>query len=136
MQVYSTYHEPIPVGAVYDPYGYQDGYGYQDPYAYDAGYGMPYSNAYSNGSILGPVMVSVTDQLTNGYVSDLLGQAVAAGYQQGVRDGQLAMSYGYADQGYYDPYAYNGVVYDTYSSSMAERRRWMSEGYEMGYRDA
>ena len=93
---------------------------YDDPYTpayYGAGY---YEDPY----------------YTSAYDNDLLRQAVAAGYYQGLMDGQYARERGWDDSYYYDPYAYDGRYYDAYSTSIAERRRCMSEGYELGYRDA
>jgi hypothetical protein len=120
---YGTYDDPY-----YPPYNQvnYNNYGYNDR-QYDY-YGSPYINSRYD-----PVLMSVTG---NGYVDDLVKQAVAAGYYQGLQDGIYARENGYDESYYNDPYAYDGRYYDAYSTSLAERRRCMSEGYELGYRDA
>lgn len=68
------------------------------------------------------------------YTRDITRQALASGYSQGFIDGQNAASYGYDD--YSSPYGYAPTVYSGYSTSLAERQQYLSEGYEIGYRDA
>lgn len=99
---------------------------------YGGYYDDPSTPAYS------PAYVGYYDSpyIGTGYDSELLRQAVAAGYSQGLQDGMYARQRGWDDSYYYDPYAYDGRYYDAYSTSIAERRRCMSEGYELGYRDA
>lgn len=97
---------------------------------YGGYYDDPYTPAYYSPDYYG------TPYYTSGYDNDILRQAVAAGYYQGLQDGMYARQRGWDDSNYYDPYAYDGRYYDTYSTSIAERRRCMSDGYELGYRDA
>lgn len=68
------------------------------------------------------------------YTRDIGRQALSAGYSQGFIDGQNAANYGYDD--YSSPYGTAPTAYSSYSTSMAERQRYMCEGYEIGYRDA
>ena len=80
-----------------------------------------------------------------GFVSDFYGDLIAYGYDQGYKDALYARSNGYRTTrvaGPYDPYVYveddvvfEDIGYDPYSC-FGERRRYLNEGYELGYRDA
>ena len=67
---------------------------------------------------------------------EFIQRALGTGYYQGLLEGQLARDEGWGDEYYYDPYLYQQAMYDPYSSSIGDCRRYFSEGYEMGYRDA
>ena len=114
-----------PTYAYYEPaayYGY-DQYAYQGvPYDYLAYGSLPYSD--------------MTSLYSGGLAAELIQRALGAGYYQGLLEGQMARRNGWGDDYYYDPYLYEQAMYDPYSSSMGECRRYMSEGYELGYRDA
>ena len=47
----------------------------------------------------------------------------------------MARRRGWDDEYYSDPYLYEQSMYDPYSSSIGDCRRYFSEGYEMGYSD-
>ncbi|HUR97339.1 MAG TPA: hypothetical protein VMZ26_04645 [Pyrinomonadaceae bacterium] len=111
----STYYEP----AAY--YGY-------DQYAYNE---LP-SDAF--GGALG--YSDVQDIYSGGIAGELIQRALGTGYYQGLLEGQLARKRGWGDRYYSDPYLYEQAIYDPYSSSMGNCRRYFSEGYEMGYDDA
>jgi hypothetical protein len=107
---------------VYAPGGYytsQPNWIYS-PATYDA---TPYSDSpYSSMIYADP------------YTRDVAREALAAGYSQGFIDGQNAAAYGYSD--YSSPYGYAPTAYSGYSTSLAERQQYLSEGYELGRRDA
>jgi hypothetical protein len=80
-----------------------------------------------------------------GFLTRLFSELVAYGYNQGFRDAQYARAHGrrtrYVEDPY-DPYVYvddeivyEDVGYDPYSC-FGENRRYVSDGYELGYRDA
>jgi hypothetical protein len=148
-QYYPVYQYPAYTGTVtyynfYDPYDYSySSYGYSDPnytdyYADNIGLpgyyaddiGLPY---LSGSSSLG------------GFVSRLFSELMAVGYNQGYQDALYTRthsrrtSYLYEDP--YDPYVLvqenvvEDVGYNPYSC-IAANRRYVSEGYELGYRDA
>ena len=119
----------------YSNYGYSN-YGY--PYQGYADYGYAGYGNNSYGGILNslPVGDLVSELAGNSFVSELLSGFLTQGYDQGYIAGQYARDYGYDEEAYYDPYAYNETNYDTYSINLAENRRIFSEGYEAGYRDA
>jgi len=87
-----------------------------------------------------------------GFLSRLVGGLIAYGYDQGYRDGLLARQAGYGYDHYSDPFIYYNdepyyedvyveestyySFYEPYSYSVYENRRALSEGYELGYRDA
>jgi hypothetical protein len=81
-----------------------------------------------------------------GFLGRLFSELIAFGYNQGFRDAQYLRSNGYSRVRYYqdpyDPYVYTSqdvvfqdIGYDPYSC-FSENRRYLSEGYELGYRDA
>lgn len=88
----------------------------------------------------------------SGFLTRLVGGLLAYGYDQGYRDGLLAASGGYGYTSYQDPFVYyeepyygdpyveetyaTYSFYEPYSYSGYENRRTLSEGYELGYRDA
>jgi hypothetical protein len=132
-----------PVSYAYRPYDYYySSYNYYDPYYFDD-----------------PTDDFVTVRIFasnygSGFISRIVGGLLASGYDQGYRDGLLAREAGYYDYSYYeDPYVYHAEPYEdeyveetvetTYSFyepynsySVYENRRCLSEGYELGYRDA
>lgn len=121
------------------------GYYNQPAYAgYSQPYGSPaYSQQYGNYPNYSPVGYSQQPYYgspyqdvvySNGYERELIERAAASGYSQGYTDGQNAARYGYTD--YYDPYSSGNGAYDNYSVSIDERQQLLSEGYELGYRDA
>jgi hypothetical protein len=114
-----------PTYAYYEPAAY---YGY-DQFAYDE---VPY-DYIADGSLPYTDMVEI---YSGGLAGELIQRALVTGYYQGLLEGQLARERGWGDDHYYDPYLYEQVLYDPYSSSMGNCRRYLSEGYEIGYRDA
>jgi hypothetical protein len=66
----------------------------------------------------------------------MIQRALGTGYYQGLLEGQQARRQGWGDQYYYDPYLYEQAIYDPYSTSIGNCRRYFSEGYELGYQDA
>ena len=80
-----------------------------------------------------------------GFLGRLFTELIAYGYNQGYSDALYARSAGYQTRYIsdpYDPYVYvdeyqgfEDVGYDPYSC-IGENRRYLSEGYELGYRDA
>jgi len=120
---YYTFGYP-PTYTYYEPAAY---YGY-DQYAYN---GIPY-DAFS-GSL---PYNDVVDIYSAGLAGELIQRALGAGYYQGLLEGQQARRRGWGDRYFYDPYVYEQAIYDPYSTSIGDSRRYFSEGYEMGYRDA
>lgn len=138
----------------YDYGGYDPSYGYYTPtYVSDRPYYGPapndyyYDQAYYSqgglggigGSLLGALPIADIVQRYTGdspFVSQIVGSFLSQGYDQGFLAGQDARRYGYADAGYNDPYTYQNGSCDPYSASLGENRRYLSEGYELGYRDA
>jgi hypothetical protein len=142
---YSTYYDDgyygyIPQYRYQPPYytfGYAPTYAYYEPaayYGYDqyTSYGVPY-DYIAYGSLPYGDMVDI---YSGGLAAELIQRALGAGYYQGLLEGQLARERGWGDEYYYDPYLYEQAVYDPYSTSMGSCRRYLSEGYEMGYQDA
>lgn len=111
-----SYYEP----AAY--YGYQQFRYGQVPYDHVAYSSLPYND--------------MVDIYSGGVAGELIQRALVTGYQQGLLEGEQARERGWGDDHYNDPYLYEQALYDPYSSSMGNCRRYMSEGYEMGYRDA
>lgn len=158
---YNNYSYGVPYNPAYNGNGYYSPYqqyqsfGYVSPYynGYQSN-AYPYSSnygdnpLYSNGGasqIVGPLLANLLGS-RGGFVGRLVSQLLASGYNQGYQDAQYARSSGYGNQYYQDPYAYqtaytqpayayNDIGYDPYSS-LAENRQYLSEGYELGYRDA
>lgn len=132
---YPAYSSYGSYATTYTSYGYYDqGYGYDNGYGYYNGYG--YNPVYAGLIDELPVGNLVSQIASNGFLNQLLGSFLQQGYDQGYIDAQYAQEYGYAEDTYYDPYAYSDTAYDTYSLNVAENRRIFSEGYEAGYRDA
>lgn len=146
------------LGNAYDEnygYGYdQQQYGYNSPNYYNAQYGgyqgqQGYSdynyggyddNGYNNydpNSFINAIpYAGLIDQYSGGFATDMIRQSLGMGYDEGYYAGQYARTNGTADDYYYDPYSYPNGSYDAGSISLAERRRILSEGYELGYQDA
>ena len=122
---YYNFYEPYDYS--YSPYSYENSYS-SDYYAGDSG--LPYLSGSSS---------------IGGFVGRLFSQLITFGYNQGYRDAQYARTQGRRVRFYedpYDPYVYTpqditfeDVGYDPYSCS-GENRRYLSEGYQLGYRDA
>lgn len=149
------YYDPYPQYiAYYDEgyYGYIPQYRYQPPY-YTFGYAPTYAyyepaayygyDQYSYGTVeydyisYGALPYDdLTAIYSGGLAAELIQRALGTGYYQGLLEGQLARERGWGDEYYYDPYLYEQALYDPYSSSMGDCRRYLSEGYEMGYQDA
>jgi hypothetical protein len=125
------FYERQPIYTGYDHGDPYAGYYSDDPYGYDQ-----YGSVYGDGSGISPMLVNMIGSRSNSFLSDLLGQTLATGYSQGRMDGQYAQQQGWDDQYYRDPYAYENAGYGVCSTSLAERRQLLSEGYELGYRDA
>ena len=122
--------------APYYTFGYAPTYSYYEPAAY-YGYdqfnsGMPYDYISYGALPYGDMQ----DIYSGGLAAELIQRALGTGYYQGLLEGQLARQRGWGDEYYYDPYLYQQAMYDPYSSSMGDCRRYFSEGYEMGYQDA
>jgi hypothetical protein len=114
-----------PTYAYYEPASY---YGY-DLYNYE---GIPYD--YVDYSSL--PYDDINQIYSGGLVSELIQRSLGTGYYQGLLEGQLARERGWGDRYYNDPYLYEQTMYDPYSSSLGDCRRYLSEGYELGYEDA
>jgi hypothetical protein len=127
----TQYYGRQPIYSAYDHGDPYAGYYSDDPYGYDQ-----YGSLYGDDSGIGPMLLSLAGSRSNSFLSDLLGQTLATGYSQGRMDGQYAQQQGWNDQYYRDPYAYENAGYGSCSTSLAERRQLLSEGYELGYRDA
>jgi hypothetical protein len=129
--IYSDYYQPS-----YYTFGYEPAYSYYEPaayYGYDqyAGYGLPLDSYY------GPLPYGdLQDIYSGGIAGELIQRALGTGYYQGLLEGQLARRRGWGDRYYYDPYLYEQAIYDPYSTSLGDCRRYFSEGYEIGYQDA
>ena len=78
----------------------------------------------------------VRDLYAGGIAGELIQRALGTGYYQGLLEGQAARKRGWGDRYYSDPYLYEQAIYDPYSTSIGDCRRYFSEGYEMGYEDA
>jgi hypothetical protein len=141
---YTTYYDNgyygyIPAYRYSEPYytfGNTPSYTYYEPaayYGYDqyADYGVP-------SDYIGYPTFPYNDMVTlysGGLGAELIQRALSTGYYQGLLEGQMARRRGWDDEHYDDPYLYEATIYDPYSSSMGDCRRYMSEGYEMGYAD-
>ncbi len=71
-----------------------------------------------------------------GFASNGLSQVLAQGYLQGLSAGDTARGYDSDERYYNDPYQTDGGYFDQGSSTIAENRRLLSEGYALGYQDA
>lgn len=107
---------------------------------YDQGYyGQPDSNSLSGGDLLGSLPIAeIIQQYTgdNEFISSIVGGLLSQGYDQGYLAGQTARQYDYDDASYNDPYAYSDGSCDLHSATLADNRRYLSQGYELGYQDA
>ena len=83
-----------------------------------------------------PIAELIEQYTGGGFASQLIGNFLAQGYDQGFLAGRDARRNRIDDNNYNDPYAYEGGLYDPYSATLGENRRTLSEGYELGYRDA
>lgn len=148
------YYDPYPRYTSYNDngyYGYIPQYRYQEPYytfgntpsytyyepaayyGYDqySNYGAPYD-------YVGYPTFPYNDMVTlysGGLGAELIQRSLSTGYYQGLLEGEAARRRGWGDEYYSDPYVYDQAVYDPYSSSIGDCRRYFSEGYEMGYND-
>ena len=131
---YSSYYDPYGSDN-YDPYYEYPAAFYYDyqPFAYytQAGYPDPFSN-YEGGDYCSLPSNSYFDRS----LAANFGQLLASGYDQGYSDGLYARRENFGDRYYYDPYVYAEIGYDPYSYSLGENRHCLSEGYQLGYRDA
>jgi hypothetical protein len=126
-----TIYRQVDEPAYYSPY-------VNDPYGYSTGnMDEPY---YSDDLVSS---LGFGDSGFGGIVSRIFGELLAVGYDDGYQAGQYARSRGYRDNSvYYDPYdpyvyedvAFENLDYNPYSC-LAENRRYLSEGYELGYQD-
>ena len=126
-------------------YGYEPVYnGYSQPYYSPAPvnygyYDQPqYDSPFGGGLLNSLPIAEIVSQYTgdNEFVSGLVGMFLTQGYDQGYLAGQGAREYGYEDANYNDPYTYQNGSCDPYSTTIGENRRYLSEGYNLGYRDA
>ncbi len=121
--------------SVYSPYSYEpsyNNYGSNDPDAYD-------QQGFDTGSLLNSLPIAeIIERYTgeNEFVSGLIGSFLTQGYDHGRVAGEVARQNGYTEAQYHDPYTYENGAYDPHSVSLGENRRYLSEGYEQGYRDA
>lgn len=137
---YQSYTPRTVYRQVYQPAYYEPNY-----YPYPADY-YQYSPVYVDDPYRGDDIVSrlgFGDSNFGGIVSRIFSELLAVGYNDGYQAGQYARSSGYRDgRAYndpYDPYVYeeasfNNIDYNPYSC-LAENRRYLSEGYELGYQD-
>lgn len=116
---------------------------YYSPYTDDS---YSYSPAYADYVYYGDDIVSSLgfgDSGFGGIVTRIFSELLAVGYNDGYQAGQYARSQGYRDNSAYydpyDPYVYNDVQFENVGynpySCFAENRRYLSEGYELGYQD-
>lgn len=110
-------------GQDHSSYGQSDSYGDQSNYGGLLG-GLPLAEVFSGGNDFG------------GILSGGLSQFLAQGYLQGLNAGDTARSNNYGERFYNDPYVTDAGVYDQGSSTIADNRRLLSEGYALGYQDA
>ncbi|MEJ7623470.1 MAG: hypothetical protein WKF34_05715 [Pyrinomonadaceae bacterium] len=118
------YYGPAPVNYGYGPSGYDQ-----------SGYRQPSGVA----GLLGALPIAeILQQYTGGndFLSSLVGSFITQGYDQGYLAGENARQGGYQNAEYNDPYAYENGSGDLYSTSLGDNRRYLSEGYDLGYRDA
>jgi hypothetical protein len=131
---YGSQYDDYP--STYNTFGYAPTAAYYEPaayYGYDqyASEGLPYE------TLLGSIPYSdMLDIYSGGLASEMIQRAMGTGYYQGLLEGEQARKRGWGDQYYSDPYLYEQAIYDPYSTSIGDSRRYFSEGYEMGYEDA
>ncbi len=120
----------------YNTFGYPPTYAYYEPAAY-YGYDEYANNGIPYDAFQGVLPYNdVRDIYSGGLAGELIQRALGTGYYQGLLEGQLARQRGWGDRYYSDPYLYEQAIYDPYSTSIGDNRRYFSEGYEMGYNDA
>jgi hypothetical protein len=120
----------------YYTFGYQPAYTYYEPAAY-YGYDQYAYNGVPYDAFQGVLPYEdVVDIYSGGLAGELIQRALGTGYYQGLLEGQLARQRGWGDRYYSDPYLYEQAIYDPYSTSIGDCRRYFSEGYERGYEDA
>jgi hypothetical protein len=117
--------------AAYGPAPYYSNASYGMGGSYDSQYTAPYGYDYSNEQL--PLQVLVAD---NGLTGEMTRELLALGYEQGYQHGLAARQARLREEAFYDPYAYNNEAYDPYSISLGDNRRFLSQGYELGYDDA
>ncbi len=138
----------------YDNNSYDRGGNYNQVPRFVQSYGTPYSDQYrpeysddgsqfGGNSIAGGLLNSLPiaellERYTGGneFVSELIANFLAQGYDQGYVAGQSARRNRSGDRFFSDPYVTEDGIFDPYSSSMGENRQILSEGYELGYQDA
>jgi hypothetical protein len=77
----------------------------------------------------------LTDDFLGGFGNELTMQTLSYGYDQGYSAGQYCKHHSISEDNFYDPYYFEDAGYDPYSVSIGENRRYLSEGYELGFRD-
>lgn len=126
-----SYYEPT-----YHTFGYAPTYSYYEPATY-YGYDQYAYNSLPYDAFDGALPYNDVHSIySGGLAGELIQRALGTGYYQGLLEGQLARKRGWGDRYYSDPYLYEQAIYDPYSSSIGDCRRYFSEGYEMGYDDA
>jgi hypothetical protein len=139
-QQYPAYTETVTYYDFYEPEYSYTSYGYSEPYYADyEDIGLP--SYYADG--LGLPLLS--DSSTGGIIGRLFSELIAFGYNEGYQDALYARASGQRNRFYYedpyDPYilvdeeVVQDIGYNPYSC-IAEDRRYVSQGYELGYRDA
>lgn len=120
----------------YNTFGYPPTYTYYEPATY-YGYNQYADNGIPYDAFSGSLPYNdVVDIYSGGLAGELIQRALGTGYQQGLLEGQQARRRGWGDRYFSDPYVYEQAIYDPYSTSIGDSRRYFSEGYEMGYQDA
>ncbi|MEO7672797.1 MAG: hypothetical protein ABIU09_01815, partial [Pyrinomonadaceae bacterium] len=146
---YGQFYDNNPYNSSYDRGG-----SYNEVPRFIRSYGTPYGDEYQpeygddgsrfgGNSAIGGLLNSLPiaellERYTGGneFVSGLIANFLAQGYDQGYVAGQSARR-NRSGEGYFqDPYVTEDGIYDPYSSSMGENRQILSEGYELGYQDA
>jgi len=117
-----------PYSTRYASYGRSYGSYDSQPYGYDSSY-------YDTGLFDTVPFFGLTNDYPGGFGNDLAFQTLSYGYDQGYYAGEYCRRHKLGEDSYYDPYFYEDTGYDPYSVSIAENRRYLSEGYELGYRD-
>ena len=77
----------------------------------------------------------LTNNYLGGFGNEMTIQTLSYGYDQGYYAGEYCRRHKISEDDYYDPYFYEDAGYDPYSLSIAEHRRYLSEGYQLGFRD-
>ncbi|MEO7539979.1 MAG: hypothetical protein ABIV21_08115 [Pyrinomonadaceae bacterium] len=137
---YTSYGAPLYYN-FYTPYEPYVTYA-PDDYGYNS-YSTPYYSDYYADNVGLPSLAGSSS--IGGFVGRMFSELLAYGYNQGYQDAQYARTNGYNTRYYtdpYDPYVYveeeasfRDVGYNPYSC-FGENRRYVSQGYELGYRDA